>query len=1262
MKWVFFLSLFLNGCIENPTSDGKETSLGEAVDGGLSQLNPAEAVTLYSPISSPAIDPTPTIQITGLKNGDQVTLYSDPACSQQITSGNASSTTLLLTLPALNPGTHNFSVKRRWDDANIESPCAQNQLTYQLWNNNLILTGLANDSTPTRSKSWNWGCSGEQTTCEYRFAVTNTSTHTFGNQPWRLIDNAGQTSGTGTFYLHVQARDALHTFLETPVQTYSAILDHSPPGISSLQAPPNATYNLSQSLDFEITFDEAVSISGIPRLELQVGSTTRHAGYHAGSGGTRIIFRHNPVSGDVDLGGINFSSTQIDFNGGNIQDLAGNQAGSDFSLLAVSLAGVNINAASPQVAGLANDSTPKKSKVWNWGCNRPACSYRFMVDQIGASVPTGVYTSTTDTSQDSGDGTYYLHIQVRDQSGDESPVQHFSALLDNTNPQINSLIPPGNGLYSAAQAIDFTLNTNEAVNIIGLPQISLDVGGTTRYASYHSGAGSDRIVFRYLPQTGDSDLGGISFSNTSIDLNGGSLKDAAGNDAGSDFSAIAPALNSIVVDGLNPSIIAMNVPPDASYDSSSNLDFRLDFNERVVITGTPRLNLDVGGSARYANYYSSNATGDELTFRYIPQIGDKDDNGIQFQNSSVSLNGGRISDPAGNNAMLNYPQPIPDISGITIDAQRAEVNGILHPTNGIYSFSQNLNFALTFNRDVNVTGAPRLALLIGGQIRYAQYQNTLSSKTLTFLYTTQNGDDDNDGITFFGSSIYLNGGSISDNRGNAAVLDFANVVPDLSGVIIDSVFPTPVGVANDSVYKKNKNWNWGCSKANCNYRFAVDDNSTTAPISTYSNTSSAAQLGGNGTYYLHLQIRDSLGNESPVQHFSALLDNTPPYFSGSVEIDDNDVFPTRAAYADWSGMTLSDAHSSVVKIEISIGRDVSDDGLDANEVNNVLDWREIPNGMSLNPPRYQIQHGADGFSLDLTHDVDYFTSLRIEDEAGNKSLVRTSDPWSVFTPLMADGLALWLDGKDLGTFFQNEDCTGDITADGNQIGCWRDKSANANHAIQSDLNRKPVYRSGGHVHFDTATDLLNAGNILSGNYNELSVFIVFLQKTVPSHTWPLAFNLNWDNQNFDCSDNSGTGRLAAIMFEKNSNRIYWDIGNCSSNRRMIVASNTSNEVRNIFHLGISAVDNLLFVHKNGKVLDSRNTSRTVYTNASSQAIIGNGLSETSDIAIAGEISEFIVYTEHINTSEREKLEGYLACKWGLQGDLTSDHPYATNCP
>lgn len=56
--------------------------------------------------------------------------------------------------------------------------------------------------------------------------------------------------------------------------------------------------------------------------------------------------------------------------------------------------------------------------------------------------------------------------------------------------------------------------------------------------------------------------------------------------------------------------------------------------------------------------------------------------------------------------------------------------------------------------------------------------------------------------------------------------------------------------------------------------------------------------------------------------------------------------------------------------------------------------------------------------------------------------------------------------------------------------------------------------------------------------------------------------------------------------------------------------------------------------------------------------VGNTDGNNSNI-IFGEI---LIYQRDLSTSERQKIEGYLAHKWGLDGDLPSGHPYKTNPP
>ena len=46
----------------------------------------------------------------------------------------------------------------------------------------------------------------------------------------------------------------------------------------------------------------------------------------------------------------------------------------------------------------------------------------------------------------------------------------------------------------------------------------------------------------------------------------------------------------------------------------------------------------------------------------------------------------------------------------------------------------------------------------------------------------------------------------------------------------------------------------------------------------------------------------------------------------------------------------------------------------------------------------------------------------------------------------------------------------------------------------------------------------------------------------------------------------------------------------------------------------------------------------------------------------GQLAEIVVFSSTQSAAETETLEGYLACKWGLQGDLPMAHPFKTNCP
>ncbi len=101
----------------------------------------------------------------------------------------------------------------------------------------------------------------------------------------------------------------------------------------------------------------------------------------------------------------------------------------------------------------------------------------------------------------------------------------------------------------AAPDMNFTVTASEAVTVDttgGTPRLAIDIGGTTKYATYVSGSGSSTLTFTYTTQPGDIDLDGISITSP-LQMNGGTIMDAAGN-ALSPLTFSVPTTTGVLVD------------------------------------------------------------------------------------------------------------------------------------------------------------------------------------------------------------------------------------------------------------------------------------------------------------------------------------------------------------------------------------------------------------------------------------------------------------------------------------------------------------------------------------------------------------------------------------------------------------------------------------------------------------------------------------------------------------------------------------------
>ncbi|KPA19018.1 secreted protein containing Outer membrane protein, OmpA/MotB [Candidatus Magnetomorum sp. HK-1] len=118
-------------------------------------------------------------------------------------------------------------------------------------------------------------------------------------------------------------------------------------------------------------------------------------------------------------------------------------------------------------------------------------------------------------------------------------------------------------------------------------------------------------------------------------------------------------------------------------------------------------------------------------------------------------------------------------------------------------------------------------------------------------------------------------------------------------VHMDNLPPTIIGLENDDQPKKKKIWLWkSSSHKTVEYRFLVNQQKTAIIAGEYHYINTASIKDKDGLWYIHVQARDKIGNESIIKTVSVVLDNTPPIISGLY--DDN--MPTKNKTWQWNAL------------------------------------------------------------------------------------------------------------------------------------------------------------------------------------------------------------------------------------------------------------------------------------------------------------------------------------------------------------------------
>jgi VCBS repeat-containing protein len=458
----------------------------------------------------------------------------------------------------------------------------------------------------------------------------------------------------------------------------------------------------------------------------------------------------------------------------------------------------------------------------------------------------------------------------------------FAFSIDTSAPAVSSeAITSATGIQNntlnAGDVVSVTATFSETVNVSGTPQLALNIGGTTVQANYSSGTGSNQLVFTYTIQGGQNDSNGISINANAITLNSGTITDVAGNAATLTAASVADNAN-FKVDTTVPTVSTEAITSatgiqNNTLNAGDIVSVTATFSENVTVTGTPQLQLNIGGTLVQANYASGSGSS-TLTFTYTILAGQTDTNGVSINANALSLNGGTITDAAGNAASLTAAV-VTDNASFKVDTTAPTVSSeAITSATGIQNNTLNagdvVSVTATFNENVTVTGTPQLQLNIGGTLVQANYASGSGGNALVFAYTILAGQTDTNGISISANALSLNGGTVTDSAGNAAILTAA-AIPDNSSFKVDTTPPNAPSITapnNTQTAVVNLNgtnavagdvvqiYNSGTAFGNLHVLTATEISNNSATIDLSSN------LSKNTTYHFTANITDAAGNVS----------------------------------------------------------------------------------------------------------------------------------------------------------------------------------------------------------------------------------------------------------------------------------------------------------------------------------------------------------------------------------------------------------------
>ena len=233
--------------------------------------------------------------------------------------------------------------------------------------------------------------------------------------------------------------------------------------------------------------------------------------------------------------------------------------------------------------------------------------------------------------------------------------------------------------------------------------------------------------------------------------------------------------------------------------------------------------------------------------------------------------------------------------------------------------------------------------------------------------------------------------------------------------------------------------------------------------------------------------------------------------------------------------------------------------------------------------------------------------------------------------------ALWLDAADAAT----------VTLNGSTVSQWRDKSGNARHVAQATAVKQPTYTLAAQ----------NGLNVLSFDGNSRSLFASSGVIDIPQPFSRFVAGQFLVKANQSILIDSETTNTQCVFYNGETGT-SWVVANGVAPTFTSYAYGTRDFLNHQHFHSINGANSYWGI-------DGSSPTGPVNGGPGGQAGIRVGHVRTElspSYSFNGRVFELVLVSGVISTSDRQKLEGYLAWKWGTQSTLPADHPYRNGAP